>query len=106
MIDHVLSEAARELRAFGLIHWADRLVVILESANSERLKASEVLKLFGGFGTLNDIAFSDGDAPPGMTGEEATTAYFTTINALYRAAKSVAAQPTVQADAAAPRGLT
>ena len=98
-MDRQLIEAERELRAFGLIHWANKLAAISDTAGPVSAKAVAVMKLFGGFGTLNDIAFSDEDAPMGMTGQEATMAYLRVINALHNAA-----QQSLQAEGPASGG--
>jgi hypothetical protein len=82
----ILASAEHEIRSLGLRVWADKLRTIAQSAESDRAKATKVLALYGGFGTLNDNAFSDGEAANGMSGEEATRMYMRSINALHKAA--------------------
>lgn len=85
-----LAATERKLQVLGLIHWANKLSEIAHSGDSEQIMAQKVLGLYGGFGTLNDIAFSDGEAANGMSGEEATQFYFASINALHNAAEAIA----------------
>jgi hypothetical protein len=84
-----ILQAEAALRQLGLSHWADKLADIHKSKDSGPEKASAILALYGGFGSLNDNGFSDGEAKNGMSGEEATSFYFASINALHRAAQQV-----------------
>ncbi len=88
-MDSELSHAVKTLRELGLSHWADKLAEIRESNDETAIKAEKVKSPYGGFGTINDNALSDEDAPTGMSGEEANKVYFDCINALYRAAEKV-----------------
>lgn len=88
--EEVIEKAENDLFRLGLPFWANKLKTIRQSEGTPSIKAGAVLALYGGFGTLNDNAFSDNDAPPGMSGEEATRNYFNTINALHEAAKEKA----------------
>ena len=83
-----LINSIASLNEFGLTFWANKLELCLEKLSvSETETAQAVLKLYGGFGTLNDIAFSDEDAPNGMSGEQATKQYLAVINRLHQVAK-------------------
>lgn len=87
-MEEELRRSIQELQNLGLEFWAKKLQECLEqTSKSEKVMAKATLKLFGGFGTLNDIAFSDSDAPKGMSGEQATKQYFSVINNLHRVAK-------------------
>ncbi|MGI9318779.1 MAG: DUF6966 domain-containing protein [bacterium] len=84
----ILTDSIASLNELGLSFWVSKLELCLEKlAISESEAAQETLKLFGGFGTLNDIAFSDEDAPKGMSGEQATKRYFEVVNKLHQVAK-------------------
>jgi len=87
-MNETLVNSIASFNKLGLVFWSGKLELCLEkTVISEIEAAKEVLKLYGGFGTLNDIAFSDEDAPKGMSGEQATKEYFTVINNLYQVAK-------------------
>jgi hypothetical protein len=82
-IEQCLLEAETFLNEFGAHFWAEKIQAIRVSDSQEDQKARATLKLFGGFGSLNDMAFSDEDAPLGLSGDEATRQWFHAINQLH-----------------------
>jgi hypothetical protein len=80
-----LEETASTLAKYGFSFWASKLKAIVSSV-AQRNKSeilADISKLYGGFGTLMDLAVDPHSLPFGVTEEDANKELLHAINALY-----------------------
>lgn len=80
-----LAETAATLERYGFRHWSRKLMALRDALGSvsKTQMASEIAKLYGGFGTLMDLAVDPYMLPVGISEEEANKDLLGAINALY-----------------------
>jgi len=85
-----LGETATTLERYGFAHWSKKLVVLRDKLGgvSRSQMLSEIGKLYGGFGTLMDLAVDPSMLPTGISEDAANKEILHAVNALYEYVKA------------------
>jgi len=84
-----LSETAETLVRYGFAFWANKLNAIQQTSSekSQHDVLLEIARLYGGFGTLMDLAVDPYLLPAGISEDAANKDLLRSINALYEYVK-------------------
>lgn len=88
-IEDQLVKTAETLRKYNFGFWAEKLDQIRGQIinSSEEEVCSSINKLYGGFGTIMDLAVDPYELPDGITEDEGNRELLGAVNALHRVAR-------------------
>lgn len=100
-----LRATAKTLTLLGFPYWAGKLDAIRQSAEvlPYEQTVAAIASLFGGFGTLMDLAVDPSELPQGISEDVANLELLGAINALYDHVKPVEPRSAISSEPEARR---